>query len=106
MVAERRDLIVATYSSVCGTCARSIVFVLTGMAFGGGCFASVLLQPEFERTAKLNNKIGRIAMIRFTVDLPKKLMPYRCLTSIRRCRSCLQFGTQSSCEGTISLVSM
>ena len=48
--------------------------MLTGMAFGGGCLASVLLQPEIERIAMLNNKIGRIARIRFMVHLRNKQM--------------------------------
>src|SRR5215471_17066039 len=45
MVAERRDLMVATYSSVRGTGERSTVSTWTGKARGAGCLASVLAQP-------------------------------------------------------------
>src|SRR5580658_450063 len=89
MVAERRDLIVATYSSVCGTCDRSTVLVLTGSACCGGCFASVLLQPELERTAKPNNRTERIL---FKSSSPKRPMRYRCSAAIERCRICLPIG--------------
>src|SRR5438067_8860089 len=56
ILAERRDLIVATYSSVRGTAARLMTSVFTGMACGAGCFASVLLHPEVTST---RNSISR-----------------------------------------------
>src|SRR5258708_39476829 len=56
MLADRRDLMVATYSSVRGTAAMSIIFVLTGIACGAACLASVLLHPVVTREI---NKTGR-----------------------------------------------
>ena len=47
---RRADLIVATYSSVCGTGARSTTFVFTGKALGAGCVAACLLHPKVMRT--------------------------------------------------------
>ena len=65
----------ATYPFVCGTCARSTVLVLTGSACCGGCFASVLLQPEVNRTAKPNNKTER--MLSLTVlDVTSNISNY------------------------------
>ena len=55
-LAERRDLMVATYSSARGTAARSMTCVLTGIACGAGCFASVLLHPVCRREM---NRIGK-----------------------------------------------
>src|SRR5271165_4735747 len=51
MLAERRDLTVATYSSDRGTGSRLTVWVLTGNACCEGCFASVLLHPDVASTA-------------------------------------------------------
>src|ERR1700704_4539225 len=59
MLAERRDLTVATYSSVRGRGDRLMVWVLTGS--GGGawpCFASVLPHPV-ETIAREVTKVTR-----------------------------------------------
>src|SRR5579859_6601196 len=42
MDAERRDLMVETYSSYCGTGAAAIVWVCTGNACGGACLAQAV----------------------------------------------------------------
>ncbi len=55
MLAERRDLIVATYSSARGTAARLISSVFTGIAGGACCLASVLPHPVVTREM---NRIG------------------------------------------------
>src|ERR1700734_3361710 len=44
MVAERRDLMVETYSSYCGTGAVAMVSVCTGIACGGACGGADLEQ--------------------------------------------------------------
>ena len=63
-----------------------MVFTLTGSAFGGGCLPSVLLQLEFERAAKLNNKIGKIEIIRFMFHLQintDELEMHHCLSKVQ-----------------------
>src|ERR1700677_2110937 len=44
MVAERRDLMVETYSSYCGTGAAAMVSVCTGIACGAACGGPCLAQ--------------------------------------------------------------
>src|SRR5271165_2731491 len=51
MLAERRDLTVATYSSARGTGSKATVWMFTGNACCGGCLASVLLHPDVASTA-------------------------------------------------------
>src|SRR5579864_5750599 len=51
MLAERRDLMVATYSSVRGTGERSTVSTLTGSGCAAGGFASVFAHPVVNKSA-------------------------------------------------------
>jgi hypothetical protein len=51
MVAERRDLMVETYSSYCGTGAAAMVFVCTGNACGAACGGADLAQAVSPSTA-------------------------------------------------------
>src|SRR5262249_19160019 len=51
MLAERRDLIVATYSSVRGTGERLTVSTFTGRACAAGCLASVFAHPLLNKIA-------------------------------------------------------
>src|SRR5215468_4838709 len=62
MVAERRDLMVATYSSVRGTGERSTVSTLTGKARGAGRLASVLEQPSVNTTRRTVTKTAGISV--------------------------------------------
>ena len=57
MLAERRDLMVDTYSSTSGT-GRLMVCVLTGMGCGAGCFAWVSLHPKLIKTTKIKGIIA------------------------------------------------
>src|SRR5256885_10110117 len=77
MLAERRDLTVATYSSVRGRGDRLMVWVLTGR--GGGawpCFASVLPHPV-ETSARDVTKVTRSMtaslFIRAFLKTPRRL---------------------------------
>src|ERR1700730_405350 len=51
MVAERRDLMVETYSSYCGTGAAAMVCVCTGSACGAACGGADLAQAVSPSTA-------------------------------------------------------
>ena len=68
MLAERRDLTVATYSSALGTGSRLIVCVFTGMGCGAGCFASVRLHPEFANIANRTSTDCAMTARFFTVS--------------------------------------
>ncbi len=48
-----------------------MVLVLTGNACGGGCFASVLPQPEFDKTTRPRTA-GRIAEKLFKILTPSE----------------------------------
>src|SRR5215472_13890226 len=67
MLAERRDLIVATYSSVRGTGERSTVSTLTGSGCAAGGFASVFAHPVVNKSAPGSTR--RNAMITDFVSL-------------------------------------
>src|ERR1700730_11441025 len=58
MVAERRDLMVETYSSYCGTGAAAMVCVCTGSACGAACGGADLAQAVSPSTA--TERQGRI----------------------------------------------
>jgi hypothetical protein len=75
MLAERRDLTVATYSSTRGTGAKLIVSVLTGSGFGAGCFASVLLHPELNKTSNTSNSTDETTKNRFNYIPPQSASP-------------------------------
>src|SRR5215475_8914293 len=60
MLAERRDFIVATYSSLRGTGERSTVSIFTGNAFGAGGFASVLAHPVVNRIPAKTKQLATI----------------------------------------------
>src|ERR1700759_5673065 len=51
MVAERRDFMVETYSSYCGTGAAEMVWVCTGNACGAACGGACLAQAVSASTA-------------------------------------------------------
>src|SRR5277367_3279189 len=52
MVADRRDLMVETYSSYCGTGAAAMVWVCTGIACGAACGGADLAQAVSASTAR------------------------------------------------------
>src|SRR5579884_1063464 len=81
MLAERRDLIVATYSSVRGTGERSTVSTFTGNALGAGCFASVLAHPavnKIARAIKPTHKIRRSLAPLFMSRVPNTIQKMIC----------------------------
>src|SRR5579885_1439939 len=102
MLADRRDFIVATYSSVRGTGARSTASTFTGSAFGAAaCFASVLSHPVLEKTTALMTSTEKTAAIFWDLFMQSPLLPWtltkkRCGMNWRRFKNHSRLNSQAT----------